>query len=219
VTVGKSSTIILNFDLEIFGFLLKMAKTSVVSHFVAVSDLSKPPTEQEGILIEVSGTGDTQKNRAKALDIVQEMWEKEEIDMNRFPDGLTPDHIFYVPNDSTQIKSTKTVSDSQKLLPIVQGAQEIIQLTKLQLEVQEASEQAEQYIPIIKVVLERSRPLTIEEKELAKDKKYGKTIERLGSIVAEQEEFQESCSGNGSLVLNAIAWQLSQGTEPQAEKN
>jgi hypothetical protein len=196
-----------------------MAKTSAVSHFVAVSDLSKPVTEQEGILIEVSGTGDNKKNRAKALDIVQEMWEKEEIDVNQFPDGLTPDHIFYVPTDSPQVKSSKTVSDSQELLPIVQGAQEIIQLTKLQLEVQEASEQAEQYIPIIKVVLERSRPLTTEEKELARDKKYGKTIEKLGSIVAEQEEFQENCSGNGSLVLNAIAWQLSQGAEPQAEKN
>jgi hypothetical protein len=196
-----------------------MAKTSAVSHFVAVSDLSKPVTEQEGILIEVSGTGDNKKNRAKALDIVQEMWEKEEIDVNQFPDGLTPDHIFYVPTDSPQVKSSKTVLDSQELLPIVQGAQEIIQLTKLQLEVQEASEQAEQYIPIIQVVLERSRPLTTEEKELAKDKKYGKTIERLGSIVAEQEEFQATCSGNGSLVLNAIAWQLSQGAEPQAEKN
>ncbi|MEL6930965.1 MAG: hypothetical protein AAFO95_20415, partial [Cyanobacteria bacterium J06600_6] len=106
-----------------------------------------------------------------------------------------------------------------ELLPIVQGAKEIIQLTKLQLDVQEASEQAEQYVPIIKVVLERSRPLTSEEKELAKDKKYGKTIEKLGSIVAQQEEFQETCTGNGSLVLNAIAWQLNQGVEPQAEKN
>ena len=196
-----------------------MAKTPAVSHFVAVSDLDKPAAEQEGILIEVPGKGDTKTNRAKALDIVQEMWEKEEIDVDRFPDGLTQDHIFYVPSDSPQVKSTKTVSESEELLPIVQGAQEIIQLTKLQLEVQEASEQAEQYIPIIKVVLERSRPLTNEEKELAKDKKYGKTIEKLGSVVATQEEFQESCTGNGSLVLNAIAWQLSQGTEPQAQKN
>ena len=195
-----------------------MAKSPAVSHFVAVSDLSKPAAEQEGILIEVPGTGDTKKNRAKALDIVKEMWEKEEIDVDRFPDGLTQDHIFYVPSDNLQVKSTKTVSDPE-LLPIVQGAQEIIQLTKLQLEVQEASEQAEQYVPIIKVVLERSRPLTAEEKELAKDKKYGKTIEKLGSVVAAQEEFQETCSGNGSLVLNAIAWQLSQGTEPQAQKN
>ena len=195
-----------------------MAKTSAVSHFVAVSDLSKPAAEQEGILIEVPGTGDTKKNRAKALDMVQEMWEKEEIDVNRFPDGLTPDHIFYVPSDSPQAKSTTAVSDSQELLPIVQGAKEIIQLTKLQLEVQEASEQAEQYVPIIQVVLERSRPLTAEEKELAKDKKYGKTIEKLGSVVAAQEEFQETCSGNGSLVLNAIAWQLGQGAEPQSGK-
>ena len=194
-----------------------MAK-SPTSHFVAVSDLSKPAAEQEGILIEVQGTGDTKKNRAKALEVVQEMWEKEEIDVDRFPDGLTQDHIFYVPSDSPQI-NTKTVSDNQELLPIVQGAQEIIQLTKLQLEVQEASEQAEQYVPIIKVVLERSRPLTAEEKELAKDKKYGKTIEKLGSVVAAQEEFQETCTGNGNLVLNAIAWQLSQGAEPQAQQN
>ncbi|MBE9048136.1 hypothetical protein IQ255_27700, partial [Pleurocapsales cyanobacterium LEGE 10410] len=185
-----------------------MAKTPAVSHFVAVSDLSKPAAEQEGILVEVSGTaGDTKKNRAKALEIVQEMWEKEEIDVNRFPDGLTQEHIFYVPSDSPQVKSTTAVSDSdrQELLPIVKGAQEVIELTKLQLEVQEASEQAEQYVPIIKVVLERSRPLTPEEKELAKDKKYGKTIEKLGSVVAAQEEYQENCSGNGSLILNAIA--------------
>ena len=196
-----------------------MAKTPAVSHFVAVSDLSKPAAQQEGILIEVSGTGDTKKNRAKALGLVQEMWEKEEIDVDRFPDGLTSDHIFYVPPDSHQVKSNNKVSDSQELLPIVQGAKEIIQLTKLQLEVQEASEQAEQYVPIIKVVLERSRPLTAEEKELAKDKKYGKTIEKLGSVVAQQEEFQEACTGNGNLVLNAIAWQLNQGVEPQTEKN
>ena len=196
-----------------------MAKTPAVSHFVAVSDLSKPAAQQEGILIEVSGTGDTKKNRAKALDLVQEMWEKEEIDVDRFPDGLTLEHIFYVPSDSPQVKSNNKVSDSQELLPIVQGAKEIIQLTKLQLEVQEASEQAEQYVPIIKVVLERSRPLTAEEKELAKDKKYGKTIEKLGSVVAQQEEFQSACTGNGNLVLNAIAWQLSHGVEPQVEKN
>ena len=197
-----------------------MAKTSAISHFVAVSDLSKPAAEQEGILVEVTATGgDSKKNRAKALDIVQEMWEKEEIDVNRFPDGLTQDHIFYVPSDSPKVKPNEAVSDSQELLPIVQGAKEIIQLTKLQLEVQEASEQAEQYVPIIKVVLERSRPLTAEEKELAKDKKYGKTIEKLGSIVAEQEEFQETCSGNGSLVLNAIAWQLDQGVDSQVDKN
>ena len=196
-----------------------MAKTPAVAHFVAVSDLSKPAEQQEGILIEVPGTGDTKKNRARALDLVQEMWEKDEIDANRFPDGLTSDHIFYVPADSPQVKSHNQVSDKQELLPIVQGAKEIIQLTKLQLEVQEASEQAEQYIPIIKVVLERSRPLTAEEKELAKDKKYGKTIEKLGSVVAQQEEFQEGCTGNGNLVLNAIAWQLDRGVEPQADKN
>ncbi len=188
-----------------------MAKTSAVSHFVAVSDLSKPPAEQEGILIEVKGaTGDTPKNRAKALEIVREMWEKEEIAPDRFPDGITQENIHYVPPTSIKVKShsSQTVSDSKELLPIVEGAQEIIQLTKLQIEVQEASEQAAQYVPIIKTILERSRPLTPEEKDLAKDKKYGKTIEKLGSVIAAQEEYQENCSGKGSLILNAIAWQL-----------
>jgi len=199
-----------------------MTKTSAVSHFVAVSDLSKPAAEQEGILVEVTGsTGDTKKNRAKALDIVQEMWEKEEIATDRFPDGITQENIIYVPPTSPQVQSlvqslnavSDSNSDSQELLPIVAGAQEIIQLTKLQIEVQEASEEAAQYVPIIKVVLERSRPLTPEEKDLAKDKKYGKTIEKLGSMVAAQEEYQENCSGHGDLVLNAIAWQLSQGVD------
>ncbi len=203
-----------------------MAKTSAVSHFVAVSDLSKPAAEQEGILVEVKGaTGDTPKNREKALEIVREMWEKEEINPDLFPDGITQDNIHYVPPTSTKVKSnsSKIVSEvaknlkssveDNKLLPIIEGAQEIIQLTKLQIEVQEASEQASQYVPIIKTILERSRPLTPEEKDLAKDKKYGKTIEKLGSIIAEQEEYQEKCSGKGNLILNAIAWQLNQNED------
>jgi hypothetical protein len=199
-----------------------MAKSSAVSHFVAVSDLSKPVAEQEGILVEVKGTtGDTPRNREKALEIVREMWEKEEIDLDLFPDGITQENIHYVPPNTNNTKKSEpstAVSEVDKspessvedteLLPIVEGAREIIQLTKLQIEVQEASEQAAQYIPIIQTILKRSRPLTPEEIELAKDKKYGKTIERLGSLVAEQEEYQEKCSGNGNLILNAIAWQL-----------
>ena len=195
-----------------------MVKNLAVSYFVAVSDLSKTVEEQEGVLVEVkSPGGDTQKNRDKALEIVQEMWEKDEIEVNHFPDGLSQENILYVPANSPQLKSLKTLKDKTKLPPIVQGAQEIIQLTKLQIEVQEASEQAKQYVPIIKVILERSRPLTEEEKKLAKDKKYGKTIEKLGLTIATQEEFQEQCSGNASLILNAITWQLSQGSKPQVE--
>lgn len=189
-----------------------MAKNSNVSQFVAVSDLSKPANKQEGILVEVKGSGgDTAKNRAKALEIVQQMWEKEEIDANLFPDGITLENIFYVPPIETDSKSTSTDSNDRSISPIIEGAREIIQLTKLQIEAQEAAEQAEPYVPIIQVILDRTRPLTAEEKELVKDKKYGKTLEKLGSVVATQEEFQASCSGNGVLILNAIAWQLDRG--------
>lgn len=195
-----------------------MAKTSSVTHFVAVSDLSKPVANQEGILIEVEGKGgDNQKNRAKALEILNQMWEKGEIEADKFPDGLTQENIFYVPANSPHLQSPQALKEAQKLLPVVQGAQEIIQLTKLQIEVQQAAEEAEPYVPIIQAVLERTRPLTAEEKDLAKDKKYGKTLEKLGAAIAGQEEYQENCTGNGNLILNAIAWQLNQGVKVKSE--
>ena len=195
-----------------------MTVNSSVSYFVAVSDLSKSPEEQEGILIEVKAKGgDTEKNRGKALSIIHQMWEKGEIESDKFPDGISQENIFYVSPDSPNLKSSSALKESQVLSPVVQGAQEIIQLTKLQIEVQETAEEASPYIGIVKTVIERTRPLTAEEKDLAKDKKYGKTIEKLGLAIANQEEFQEKCTGNGHLILNAIAWQLNQGVNPQSD--
>ncbi len=195
-----------------------MTVNSSVSYFVAVSDLSKSPEEQEGILIEVKAKGgDTEKNRGKALSIIHQMWEKGEIESDKFPDGISQENIFYVSPDSPNLKSSSALKESQVLSPVVQGAQEIIQLTKLQIEVQETAEEASPYIGIVKTVIERTRPLTAEEKDLAKDKKYGKTIEKLGLAIANQEEFQEKCTGNGHLILNAIAWQLNQGVNPKSD--
>jgi hypothetical protein len=189
-----------------------MAKIKAVTHFVAVSDLSKPVAEQEGILLEVEGrSGDTPKNRQKALEQVNLMWENGDIDANKFPDGISLDHIFFVPPHSLQLQSPEDLNQDQALLPVVQGAREIIELTRLQIEVQEAATEAAPYTPIIEAVLDRTRPLTPEEKDLAKEKKYGKTIERLGAAIASQDEFRETCTGNGKLILNAIVWQLSQG--------
>ncbi len=201
-----------------------MARTKAVTYYVAVSDLSKPPEEQEGILLEVEGRGgDTEKNRAKALSIVNQMWANGEIADNKFPDGITKDNIFYVRPDNDTIHR-KNNDIPQNLPPVLQGAQEIIQLTKLQIEIQEATEEGVPYIPIIEAVLDRSRPLTPEEKDLAKDKKYGKIIERIGKAVpkgsaqrcAEQEEYQQDCTGNGKLIINAIAWQLDRKMLPRA---
>jgi len=192
-----------------------MAKAKTVTHFVAVSDLSKPVAEQEGVLLEVEGRGgDTEKNRAKALELVNQMWENGEIEADKFPDGIAPDNLFYVPPQSAQLRSPQALNQDSPLPPVVRGAQEIIQLTKLQIETQEAAREAEPYTPIIAAVLDRSRPLTPEEKDLAKEKKYGKIIERLGYAIASQEEYRETCTGNGKLILNAIAWQLGQDDRP-----
>ncbi|NEO25843.1 MAG: hypothetical protein F6K03_02820 [Kamptonema sp. SIO4C4] len=189
-----------------------MVRKKSVAHFVAVSDLSKSPNEQQGILLTVEGRGgDTAKNRDRALELVNQMWEEGEIAAEQFPDGITHDNIFFVPPPEEQGKN----QDDEDLPPIVQGAREIIQLTKLQVEVQDAAEEVAPYAPIIEAVLERTRPLTPDEKELAKDKKYGKTIERMGVAVATQEDYINQCSGHGQLILNAIAWQLQENTSGQ----
>lgn len=190
-----------------------MVKTKSVEHFVAVSDTAKPPLEQEGILVTVEGRGgDTPKNRAQALEQVNQMWENGDISEDKFPDGISQENIFYVPEQNGKGDRETT----EEIAPIVQGAQEIVQLTKLQIEVQDAAEDAAPYTPIIEAVIERTRPLTAEEKDLAKEKKYGKTIERLGAAIAHQEDFQAHCTGHGKLILNAIAWQLSQQSAPAA---
>ncbi|MDB9311574.1 hypothetical protein PN462_00570 [Spirulina sp. CS-785/01] len=182
-----------------------MARKKSVAHFVAVSDLSKSPNEQQGILLTVEGRGgDTEKNRDRALELINQKWENGEIEAEQFPDGITQDNIFFVPPPEEQGKN----QDEEDLPPIVQGAREIIQLTKLQVEVQDAAEEVSPYTSIIEAVLERNRPLTAEEKEMAKDKKYGKTIERMGMAVATQEDYLNQSSGHGQLILNAIAWQL-----------
>ncbi len=188
-----------------------MAKAKAVEHFVAVSDTTKPATEQEGILVTVEGRGgDSSKNRAQALERVNEMWENGEIAEDKFPDGISQDNIFHVP-----VQNGKSVTElAAEAAPVVQGAQEIVQLTKLQIEVQEAAEETAPYTSIIEAVLERTRPLTNEEKDLAKEKKYGKTIERFGAAIANQDDFQSQCTGHGKLILNAIAWQLSQQPQP-----
>lgn len=191
-----------------------MVKRKSVNHFVAVSDLSQPAEAQEGILVEVEGQeGDTPQNRKKALEILGQMWEKGEIESDQFPDGLADENILYVPASNQKGEGKGEIEESLKLSPIVQGAQEIVQLTRLQLEVQEVAEEAAPYVPIIQAILERTRPLTVEEKAIVKDKKYGKTLEKLGALIAEQEDYHERCTGQASLILNAIAWQLNHGVK------
>jgi hypothetical protein len=182
-----------------------MGRRKSTVNFVAVSDITKPATDQEGILVTVEGRGgDTATNREKALELVNRMWEDGEIAAEHFPDGVTQDNLFYVPDDNPEPLNPAALS------PIVQGAQEIIQLTKLQLEAQDAADEAAPYIPIIEAVLARTRPLTPEERELAKERKYGKVIERMGAVIASQEDYQAQCTGHGQLILNAIAWQHQQ---------
>jgi hypothetical protein len=199
-----------------------MARMTSVAHFVAISDLSKPLTSQEGILIEVAAKGgDSPKNRAKALEIAQQMWERGEIAADEFPDGLTQDNIVYVPPDSPHLREPQALPSSRKLPPIVRGAQEIIELVKLQLAVQQIAQEAEPYFPIILSVLERTRSLTAEEQELVQDKRFAKTLEKLATTIADQENYRENCAGYGKLILNALAWQLNKGVkEPtQTKKN
>ena len=195
-----------------------MPRRKSVTHFVAVNDLEQPSSEQEGLLIEVPQKGgDIPSNREKALQIVVKKWEKGEIEADLFPNGLTEENIFYVPPDSPRLQKSEAKKESHPISPIVEGAQEIIHLTKLQLQVQEAAAEAAPYVPIIEAVLSGTRPLNRSEIEIARDKKYAKVISRLGEMVASQSDYRESCTGNAKLILNAIAWQCEQGVKADLE--
>lgn len=182
------------------------------AHFVAVSDLDQAPEFQEGILISVTGRGgNTARNRAEALELITQMWENATIPDHLFPDGISQANLQFIP----PFEDTHSMSDSPEtampeIAPIVQGAQEIIRLTKLQIEAQETGQEMNPYVPIIRAVLDRSRPLTEDEMTLAKEKSYGKIIEKFGKAIAAQEEFQSQCTGNGKLILNAFEWQQQQ---------
>ncbi len=196
-----------------------MARTKSVTHFVAVNDLEQPSSEQEGLLIEVPHKGgDTPSNRRKALEIILKRWEKGEIDPELFPNGLSEENIFYVPPDNPRLEKLKAIEEEKPQAPIVEGAQEIIHLTKLQLEVQAAASEAAPYVPIIEAVLSGTRPLNNSEREIARDKKYAKVISKLGEMVASQSDYRESCTGNAKLILNAIAWQCEQGVKAVPER-
>ncbi len=195
-----------------------MPRSKSVTHFVAVNDLEQPPSEQEGLLIEVPHKGgDIPSNREKAIQIVMKKWEKGEIEADLFPNGLSAENIFYVPPDSPRLQKSEAKKESHPIPPIVEGAQEIIHLTKLQLEVQEAAEEAAPYVPIIEAILSGTRPLSSSEREIARDKKYAKAIAKLGEMVASQSDYRESCKGNAKLILNAIAWQCEQGVKASPE--
>ena len=115
-----------------------MSRRKSVTHFVAVNDLEQPPSEQEGLLIEVPKKGgDIPSNREQALQIVLKKWEKGEIEADLFPNGLSESNIFYVPPDSPRLQKSEAQKESHPIAPIVERAQEIIHLTKLQLEVQQ----------------------------------------------------------------------------------
>ena len=195
-----------------------MSRRKSVTHFVAVSDLDQPPLEQKGLLIEVPEKGgDIPSNREQALQILLKKWEKGEIEADLFPNGLKEENIFYVPPDSPRLQKSDAQKKSHPIAPIVEGAQEIIHLTKLQLEVQQAAEEAAPYVPIIEAVLSGTRPLNSSEREIARDKKYAKVISKLGEMVASQSDYRESCTGNAKLILNAIRWQCDQGVKADLE--
>lgn len=196
-----------------------MTRTSSITHFVAISDRSQPLKLQEGILIEVPGKrGDTPQNRAKALEIAHQMWQRGEIEADKFPDGLGEENLVYVPPDRSPEQLSQ--ASPEQIPPIIRGAQEIVELTKLQLEVQQLAREAEVYLPIIQAVLERTRPLTIKEKDLVQDKRFAKTLEKLAVTIAKQEQYREKDVKYGQLILNAIAWQLNKGIKAptQAKK-
>lgn len=189
-----------------------MSRTKSQVHFVAIDDVTKAQDSLEGFLISFSGHGgDSMTNRKKALEIAQQQWSEGKIEESMFSQGLSEENIVFIPADSPRLTQSEEESkETEELPPIVQGAQEIIELTRLQLQVEELGDEVKPYKPIIEAILSGERSLTSSEREIVKDKKYSKGLIKFAETIAEQEDYRERVSENVHLILNRLDWEAEQ---------
>lgn len=179
-----------------------MSRRKSVVEYTVVEDPSKSPSEQQGYALVIEGRGgDTEKNRARALEVALTKYENGEIPADRFKNGLGAENILYVPPPKGKDEEEE---EEETLLPIQLGAREAIEKTKLALATHQAVQEVLPYLPLLKLVSDydnRPRKLTSEEMNTASDKGYGKAIEKFGAAVAEEQQFHANSTGNDKLII------------------
>lgn len=170
---------------------------STVSYTV-IDDLSLPPEQQKGTVIQIEGRGgDTTQNRKRAFEVALDMFEKGEL--IGFPDGLSLDNIIYAP------PSNESPTKEENLRPIQKAAREALKTVELFIAKQEAIDAATPCLEIIEIAASNNgKRLTSEQIAIAKDKAFVKTINGLADAIAAQEIFLESAEGLTEMIAAIV---------------
>jgi hypothetical protein len=158
---------------------------STVSYTV-IEDLSVPPEQQKGTVIQIEGRGgDTVQNRNGEL--------------TGFPDGLSLENIVYAP------PSNESATTEENLRPIQRAAREALKTVELFIAKQEAIDAATPCLEIIEIAAANNgKRLSSEQIAIAKDKAFGKTINNLADAIAAQESFLESAEGLTEMIAAIV---------------
>lgn len=168
--------------------------SSPTLNYLIIDDLEQPPEQRVGTLVRLSGRRDSAKTRQGAIELVRKLWEEDLLPADRFANGIHQDSIMAVSEPT----------DTQTLLPVERGAQELCQLLSLQVTHQQTCQEARPLVSLVQAVLDNERSLTPDELELASDRKTGKLLQKVASSHAELSRFRDSMSGDARLILEII---------------
>ncbi|MDY6939734.1 MAG: hypothetical protein SWY16_19040 [Cyanobacteriota bacterium] len=163
-------------------------------HYLIIDNLEKPTMEREGVLVLLGAKKDSSRARHQAMELVRTLWEEDRLPAQRFANGITEESIVSI--------SAKT--ENTQLTPVEQGAIELCELLALQVSYQQACLEAAPLVPIVRAVVEEERSLSVEELEIAKDKKTAKTLHKVAAASADLTRFRDRTSGNAKLILEII---------------
>jgi hypothetical protein len=169
--------------------------------YVLISDPTKLVKEQEGYLLLVEGRSYADKNHHKALELALLKYEEGEFPDDKFPDGITLEHILPAAPEPLAL-------EEQELLPIQIGAREVVELVRLQVDVQDAIEEVIPYRGTLEKLKdygsEAQALLTPEEKEKVRDRNFPKVLNQMASAIVSQEDYRQNCTGYYKMIIDII---------------
>lgn len=156
-----------------------------------------------GLFVEVSGRGDNEKTRKKALEEIQRRMDDPEdasLSPESFADGLSADDLIVVEPPATE------PSEEEEEPEIIQAVRAIATLASLRVSLEEAYKGAAELRPVIEALFS-SEPLTPEQVQQATDKNFAKTLIKFAESRATHDKF---------LPTAEKAWELLKPVLPEA---
>lgn len=165
------------------------------TYYLAIDDLEKPQLQWTGFLVAVEGGTSGGKNRAIAL--VEELWENDQLPLQCFRNGFSEDNL---------IMAKVRKDTDRELLPIEEAGNYLIELIELVAQKLQAQEDYRAIAPMVqKVFLGKEAELTTEEIEQALDTKTVRNIlGQLTRTIAEVELSRQKCQEYEDLIMGII---------------